>query len=381
MRKSLNSYENTAPLVSHQKEKSSARVVTDVRRAIAIWQTTNGSHRKNNFYLLSSSIDKDKMDNVRKVIKENRPKIADSSLKTYTSFVVNLYKKVAKDDKLEKALDFFTKNAKEVMDFLKDVPPSRRRNIMSSLVVFTEKNERAADQYRKQLMDDKKDYENDQKDQKMSETQKENWVSQDEVKKLYDQMDKENRPLLTRESLKEREFQQLQNFVILALYHLQPPRRLKDYTEMKLREVDEKTDNFIKANNLVFNVYKTAKTHGQEKVALNPKLKFILNQWKRLNPNEYLLVAKNGKKLSSSQLQQRLNAILGKKASVNILRHSFLSEKYKDLPAVRELEERAAEMGHTVEQALLYVKRDVPEKSPSPQAPPPKKKVVRRKKE
>lgn len=321
------------------------------------------------------------MDNVRKVIKENRPKIADSSLKTYTSFVVNLYKKVAKDDKLEKALDFFTKNTKEVMDFLKDVPPSRRRNIMSSLVVFTEKNERAADQYRKQLMDDKKDYENDQKDQKMSETQKENWVSQDEVKKLYDQMDKENRPLLTRESLKEREFQQLQNFVILALYHLQPPRRLKDYTEMKLREVDEKTDNFIKANNLVFNVYKTAKTHGQEKVALNPKLKFILNQWKRLNPNEYLLVAKNGKKLSSSQLQQRLNAILGKKASVNILRHSFLSEKYKDLPAVRELEERAAEMGHTVEQALLYVKRDAPEKSPSPQAPPPKKKVVRRKKE
>jgi integrase len=321
------------------------------------------------------------MDNVKKVIKENRPKIADSSLKTYTSIVSNLYKKVAKNDKLEGALDFFTKNVKEVMAFLKDVPPARRKTTLASLVVFTEKNEKAADQYRKQMLDDKGVYDDDQKDQKMSETQKENWVSQDELKKLYDQMDKENRPLLGRESLKEREFQQLQNFVILALYHLQPPRRLKDYTEMKLRAVDESKDNFIKKDKLVFNAYKTAKTHGREEVGLKPKLKFILGKWKNLNPHDYMLVSVSGKKLSSSQLQQRLNQILGKKASVNILRHSFLSEKYKDLPGVRELEERAADMGHTVEQALLYVKRDAPEKSPSPQAPPPKKKVVRRKKE
>ena len=320
-----------------------------------------------------------KMDNVKKVIKENRPKIADSSLKTYTSIVSNLYKKVAKNDKLEGALDFFLKNVKQVMDFLKDVPPARRKTTLASLVVFTEKNEKAADQYRKQMLDDKGVYDDEQKDQKMSETQKENWVSQDELKKLYDQMDKENRPLLGRESLKEREFQQLQNFVILALYHLQPPRRLKDYTEMKLRAVDESADNFIKKDKLVFNVYKTAKTHGKEEVGLNPKLKFILTKWKNLNPHDYMLVSVSGKKLTSSQLQQRLNAILGKKASVNILRHSFLSEKYKDLPAVRELEERAADMGHTVEQALLYVKKDSPlEKSPSP---PPKKKVVRRKKE
>lgn len=316
------------------------------------------------------------MDNVRSVIKENRPKVADSSLKTYTSIVSNLYKKIAKDDKLEKALDFFTKNVKEVMDFLQDVLPSRRKTTLASLVVFTEKNERAADQYRKQMLDDKNVYDEDQKDQKMSDTQRENWVSQDEVKALYDRMDKENRPLLSRDSLKERELQQLQNFLILALYHLQPPRRLKDYTEMKLRDVDESKDNFIKKDKLVFNIYKTAKTHGREEVNLNPKLKFIINKWKLLTPHDYMLVGVGGKKLSSSQLQQRLNQILGKKASVNILRHSFLTEKYKDLPAVRELEERAADMGHSVEQALLYIKKDAEDPSP-----PPKKKATRRKKE
>lgn len=308
------------------------------------------------------------MDNIREQIQKNRPKISTSSIRTYSSIIANLYKKITDKNSLDGVMDYFEKSVKNVMDYLKDTPANKRKTILAALVVFTEGNEKAADQYRKKMLDDKSKYDDEQKDQKMSDSQRENWVSQEEVKKLYDQMDKENRPLLSREKLNDREFQQLQNFVILALYHLQPPRRLKDYTEMKLRNVDEEKDNFIKKNNLVFNVYKTAKTHGKEEIAMNPKLKFILNKWRNLNPNEYMLVGLTGKKLSSSQLQQRLNQILGKKASVNILRHSFLSEKYKDLPAVRELEKRAEEMGHTVEQALLYVKKD------APSDPPPKKK-------
>tara|TARA_R110002126_G_scaffold103952_2_gene237193 strand:- start:1255 stop:2268 length:1014 start_codon:yes stop_codon:yes gene_type:complete len=322
------------------------------------------------------------MDSIRSVIKVNRPKIADSSLKTYTSIVGNLYKKVAGNDDLSKALVYFKKNTKEVIKFLGDMPSGKRKTILASLVVFTEKDEDAADRYRTLMLEDKKVYDEGEKDQLMTEKQKESWVTQDEVKDLWNRMDKENRPLLSRESLKERELQQLQNFVILSLYYLQPPRRLKDYTEMKIREVDEAKDNFYKKDKLVFNVYKTAKTHGKEEVNLNPKLKFILNKWKTLNTADYLLVSVGGKKLSSSQLQQRLNTILGKKASVNILRHSFLSEKYKDLPALRELEERAGDMGHTLDQALLYVKRDAPAapaEAPAEAPAPVAKKTVKRK--
>ncbi len=310
-----------------------------------------------------------KMDQIKDQIQKNRPKISASSIRTYSSIVSNLYKKMTEKNSVDGIKGYFESNVKKVLDFLKDTPANKRKTILASLVVFTESNEKAADLYRKQMLDDKGKYDDEQKDQKMTDSQRENWVSQDEVKKLYDQMDKELRPLLSRDKLNDRQFQDLQNFVILALYHLQAPRRLKDYTEMKLRSVDEEKDNFIKANNLVFNVYKTAKTHGKETVAMNPKLKFILTKWRILNPNEYMLVGLTGKKLSSSQLQQRLNQILGKRASVNILRHSFLSEKYKDLPAVRELEKRAEEMGHTVEQALLYVKKDAPSDPPAPLAP------------
>jgi integrase len=317
------------------------------------------------------------MDNLKKQIRDNRPKISDSSVRTYGSILSNLYKKISKKDNLDAVKDFFVEKVNDTLDFLKDVPSNKRKTILAALVVLTEHHEKAADRYRKQMLDDKGKYDDEQKDQKMSDSQRENWVSQDEVKKLYDQMDKENRPLLSREKLNDREFQHLQNFLILALYVLQAPRRLKDYTEMKLRNVDENKDNFIKANNLVFNIYKTSRTHGRETVVMNPKLKFIINKWKNLNPNEHLLVGLTGKKLSSSQLQQRLNQILGKKASVNILRHSFLSEKYKDLPALKEMEERAADMGHTLEQALLYVKKDSGTSPASKEPEPPVEKEVK----
>ena len=313
------------------------------------------------------------MDNIKSIIKENRPKLSDSSVKTYTSIILNLYKKMSQEG--GNVLDFFVKSVKDVLHFLKDTPSSKRKTILASLVVLCEKNDKVTEQYRKQMLDDKHQYDDDEKDQKMSSSQRENWISQDELKVIYERMDKENRPLLSRDKLNDREFQQLQNFVILSLYYLQPPRRLKDYTEMKLREVDEAKDNFIKGNNLVFNVYKTAKSHGRESVPVNQKLKFIINKWKVLNQGEFLLASSNGKKLSSSQLQQRLNQILGKKASVNILRHSFLTDKYKDMPAIRELEERAQDMGHTVEQALLYVKRDAESPAPAPVKKPVKKRL------
>ena len=180
-------------------------------------------------------------------------------------------------------------------------------------------------------------------------------MSQDELKKIYGDLDKDSRPLLSKTSLKPNEFQRLQNFVILSLYVLQPPRRLQDYTEMRIKGTDD-TGNYISKSKFIFRKYKTAKAHGQEEITINPKLKFILDKWKKLNPHEWLLVGMTDKKFSSSQLQQRLNSILGKKASVNILRHSFLSDKYKDIN-IRDMEETAEAMGHSKEQAMLYVKK------------------------
>jgi len=296
------------------------------------------------------------MDHIKETVKKNRPSLSDSSIKTYTSIISNLYKYMKKTQDLDGCVEFFQKHPKDVLEYLKEKDGSKRKTQLASLVVLTEKTP-AVEIYRKKMLDDAHSYNDKEKDQEKTEAQKENWITQDELKTIYADLDKDTRPLLSKASLKPAEFQRLQNFVILSLYVLQPPRRLQDYTEMKIKgEIDKAKDNYIDKSKFVFNKYKTAKQHGKEEISINPKLKFILDKWKKLNPHDWLLVGMTDKKFSSSQLQQRLNSILGKKASVNILRHSFLSDKYKDID-IREMEETARQMGHTKEQAMLYAKK------------------------
>ena len=299
------------------------------------------------------------MEELRKQLKDNRPKISDSSIRTYSSIVSNLYRYIHDDlhKSLDGALEFFEKNPKKVLEFLKDKEGSKRKTILAALVVLTGHKENVSEQYRKTMLDDAHKYNDDEKDQEKTETQKKNWISQEELKKIYDTLAKDTKTLLTKESLSPSEFQRLQNYVILSLYILQPPRRLMDYTEMKLSEIDKEKDNYIDKKTFVFNKYKTSKFTGKEQIDLNPKLKYILDKWKKHNPHEYLLVGTNNKKLTSSQLQQRLNTILGRQARVNILRHSFLSDKYKDID-IRDMEKTATAMGHSKEQAILYAKKD-----------------------
>ena len=73
--------------------------------------------------------------------------------------------------------------------------------------------------------------------------------------------------------------------------------------------------------------------------------------------NEYLFIDNNCNKLTPVKINQRLNKIFGRKASVNILRHSLITEKYKNLPSLEEMKEDAERNGHTLMQELEYIKR------------------------
>ena len=127
---------------------------------------------------------------------------------------------------------------------------------------------------------------------------------------------------------------------------------------MKIKNIDKEKDNYIDKGFFVFNSYKTAKYYGSQRIAISNKLKVLLRKWIKLNPTDHLLFDTHFNALTPVQLTQRLNKIFGKKASINILRHSYLSEKYKDIPALKELEETAKNLGHSLSESLQYVKRD-----------------------
>jgi hypothetical protein len=288
------------------------------------------------------------------LIKEKRPNISNSSLKTYESILRNLYEKIFENDKTFK-FDKFDKESKTVINHLKDLPSNKRKTVLSALVVITDNKD-----YRDLMLDDIKEYNKEEAKQKKTDTQEENWVNKDDLDKLNNMLWKNAKLIYQKEKLSPSDYQDIQNYIILSLFggFYIPPRRSKDYVNFKIKNIDKKTDNYIDKNTLVFNSYKTAKTYGQQKVEIPKELKTILNKWIKINPTEYLLFDISYKPLSNVKLNQRLNKLFGKKVGVNQMRKTYLSEKYSDMiDKKNEMAKDFKDMGSSLLQEKIYVKK------------------------
>lgn len=285
-------------------------------------------------------------------IKKLRPSLSESSIKTYTSILSNLYRKVFGDEEIDTSK--FNK-VKEIMDHLKTLEPNKRKTILSALVIITDKKE-----YRNQMLEDINDYNNDQNKQVKTENQELSWVEKNDIQNLFDKLKKNATIIYKKENLSSNDYQDIQNFVIIALLGgvFIPPRRSKDYVEFKIKNINTDTDNYIDKSKFVFNAYKTAKTYGKQTIAIPLPLKAILRKWIAINPTEYLLFDSKQKKLSNVKLNQRLNKLFGKKASVNQMRHTYLSDKYGDMiERQNELASDMKDMGSSRIQEKLYIKK------------------------
>jgi len=294
-------------------------------------------------------------------IRKNRPKITQNSINTYTSILKNLFKKFHKEgDELN--INWF-ENEDTIIKHLKDVKPNVRKTIYSSLIAITD--ERHNKKYKKAMMDDAEHYRSENLKQNKTEAQEKNWVSQDDVKKKFDEMLKSTKYIFkkyNKELLTKQEFQKLQNLIIVALTSgiFIPPRRAIDWVEMVVDDIDKEKDNYldIKNKEFVFNKFKGSLQKGQQRVAVPKELLLLLKKFMNVNENKYLLVDSQNKKMNSIKLNQHLERIWGKKAGVNIFRHSFISEKYP-IFNVEELKKDAEQMGSSANMMLeTYIKRN-----------------------
>lgn len=289
---------------------------------------------------------------INNYIKEKRPKISKSSLKTYESILRNLYEKVFGDKDYD--VKKFDENEK-IIKFLKDLPSNKRKTILSALVVITDNKA-----YRELMMEDIKEYNKNEAKQEKTKVQQDNWVDKDDVEKIYNVLKANANILYKKKPINNVDLQEIQNYIILSLFNGDyiPPRRSKDYVDFKIKNIDKDNDNYIDKNHFVYNSYKTAKTYGQQKVEIPKELKSILTKWIKINPTDYLLFDSSLKKLSNVKLNQRLNKLFGKKVGVNVLRHSFLSDKYGDLiDKKNELAKDFKDMGSSILQENIYIKK------------------------
>jgi integrase len=290
--------------------------------------------------------------NIKEELVKARPNLSAGSLKTYESILRNLHKKVFENEEIKKS-NF--ENFSKILNYLRDVPANKRKTILSALVVLTEN-----DEYRNVMNNDVEDYNEEIKKQEKTDTQRDNWITMEEVQQVYEQLENDAKILFRKNNKTNHDMIEIQNYVIVALLGgiFIPPRRSLDYCAMKIKNVNRDEDNYISKNKLVFNKYKTAKTYGRQELEIPQQLKNILNRWISINDGEYLFMDTRGNPLNSVKLNQYMNKIFGgRKIAINAMRHSYLTDKYAETSInTKKLEKELCDMGSSCNMADTYIK-------------------------
>jgi hypothetical protein len=266
--------------------------------------------------------------------------------------------------KIETPEDVITHH-RAIMAHMANLSAGGIKTRLSALIVFIEKEaeqaKEALERFGEMMKTKMKQVNEEADEQKMTDKQKNAMIPWEDVLKKYHELEKEVEPLLEQDDLSKEQFARFQMYVLLSCMVLVEPRRSLDWTEFKLRNVDETKDNFLRVVKrkpfLVFNTYKTAKEHGQQIVPCPPRLyKILKGEWFLKNEHDWLLMNSTQKnKINSTQFMKLLYGFFGSNVSTNILRHSYLNKKYKDVPSIKDMKKTATAMGHTVKQALQYV--------------------------
>jgi hypothetical protein len=311
------------------------------------------------------------------IIKKNRPKIAMSSLVSYLSNLkyVNKHFKHLHNIDLD-SVDKYIKYYKEILHMLDEelttLKPSVRKTKIASIIVLLDSEdnnlmtEKVLKEYRMHMLVDEYETRKFNNSQQLTKKIQDNLISQDEVMNIYNDLKERVEPLWKVKSLNRGELRMIQKYVLLSLYTLIPPRRALDYSDFRIRDFkpSEKSFNYmIKSTKtspakFVFNVYKNAGRIGSQEIEIPQELEDIINKWMKINKSPWLLVSTTGDKIRGNQLALILNDIFDKKISVSLLRHIYLTDKYKDVD-LEELQKDASDMGSSdIQRTLQYVKKE-----------------------
>jgi hypothetical protein len=204
--------------------------------------------------------------------------------------------------------------------------------------------------------------------------QKENWVSWKDILEKVNSTRKEVVEMLGQKTITEKQYDTLLQYVVLSLYTYTQPRRNQDYLDMvvvkKWKEGMDASKNYLDlaGQQFIFNKYKTAKKYGTQKIAIpntpeSPLFDTLLaylrfhapfKATKGKEPVPFLVFADGRPLTAVNAITRILNKVFGKKVGSSMLRHIFLSDKYD----IKEMEEDAAAMGHSVEEQKKYMKTE-----------------------
>ncbi len=302
------------------------------------------------------------MEIIKTEILKQRPGLSANSVETYVSLLSNLHRNLSKVDM---TLKWFTNNENKVLKYVETIPKdSTKKSLLSAYFVLTGK----AKTHELMLVYAKSVNDENAKNNK-SQAQEDNWITQDEFSSKLETLKRVAfKTIMKQKVINKKDKLHMRDLLAIYVYYVIPPRRLLDFTESKIRNIDKSKDNYfdVKSGTFTFNVYKTAKFYGKDEVQINRDLEDFVKVykfWLKINPSDYLLVDNSDNKLSSSKLTKILNRIFEKNVSVNILRHSFVTEKMDKVSkkpireVIADMQKLSADMSHSSSMQQEYYKK------------------------
>lgn len=274
--------------------------------------------------------------------------LSASTCKTYSSLLISLQKKLSENEPI---VNFYKSNKKEIMKHIDTLEKAQtKKTLLSALFVLT-----GDDEYREKMLENVKVVNDHYRQQKTDPERLKNAKSFDEIKLLHNQFKNAYKNNPTNSNLIDLLISSVCSGALEGL----PPRRVLDYAVMKVKNFNRETDNYFEKGKFYFNQYKT-KAKGKQELEVPKELVTLINKRKKQSTSDYLLENESGEPYTQSSLSKKIKKLF-QGNSQDVLRSIFLSNLYKDLPAVSFLQDTADKMGHSIDAALsFYVKKDKP---------------------
>jgi hypothetical protein len=310
------------------------------------------------------------------ILKENKPNLSVGSVNTYLSVFRTIALNIKKD---LNDIEDFIKYQPEILEYMNSISPTMKKSRIAGVISLLKKNDDSMDDktkesiktYNTEMLRAVSEYNKTANDQVLTDRQKENFMSWDEIMEVYNKMASIANQLwkIPKEQITHDIFEILQHFVLLSVYVLMPPRRSLDYAGMKIRNENSNlnsVDNYIiqKRNKwqFVFNSYKNSTRLGKQIVDIPSTLKDILKKWMYVNKGDYLIFAKNNKQVQSTKINSMLANIFKKPIGPSLLRHAYMTKFFGNVD-LKKLEEATQSMGSSdIKTMLQYVNKNDKEK-------------------
>jgi len=293
-------------------------------------------------------------------IKAIKPNLKLNSIQTYIVSLKKIKREINNDVDLDNP-DFLldTKKVLKIID--KDAYITTKKNRLTAIVVYlksfdNKKYLEAIDDYSKQMERLGAEYNTQQKNQKLTDKQKANWIElsdfDDVIEKIYDEIEAEG--LVKKKELNNRDYALLQSYILLRFYRQYPLRN--DLAQVKIirsKKQDDGKQNYLLLRPtscyLILNVYKTSKIYGKRSYKLDGNLHKLVKLLVFFNKSDYLFTRYDRQHpLSSNDLTKLLQRLFmkytGKSIGSSLLRHIQISEYRENDPTLKEIDEKNKEI-------------------------------------